>query len=89
MNKSALKKIILEELIKESYYTPVQEGRLVGKGVAKGLIQDLEDLDRTLGLFDIQSLERFPDVKGELMQLALAVSDKLKYMKDHTRTFRE
>lgn len=77
----------LEEVIDET--EPALEEKLVGKGIAKGLIQDLEELDRTLGLFDIQSLERFPDVKNELMQLAIAVSDKLKYMKDDTRAFRE
>tara|TARA_Y100001973_G_C5202732_1_gene339041 strand:+ start:484 stop:1356 length:873 start_codon:yes stop_codon:yes gene_type:complete len=75
----------LENLIREE----LQTEKLVGKGIAKGLIQDLEELDRTLGLFDVQSLERFPDVKKELMQLALAVSDKLKYIKDSTRQFRE
>jgi len=75
----------LENLIREE----LQTEKLVGKGIAKGLIQDLEGLDRTLGLFDIQSLEKFPEVKKELMQLALAVSDKLKYMKDSTRQFRE
>ena len=67
----------------------LQTEKLVGKGVAKGLIQDLEDLKRTLGLFDAASLQKFPDVHKELIQLANDVSDKLKYIKDSARQFRE
>ena len=80
INKKQLKQIIKEEL---------QTEKLIGKGIAKGLIQDLEDLNRTLGLFDAASLQKFPDVHKELVQLANDVSDKLKYIKDSTRQFRE
>ena len=75
----------LKQIIKEA----LQTEKLIGKGIAKGLIQDLEDLNRTLGLFDAASLQKFPDVHKELVQLANDVSDKLKYIKDSTRQFRE
>ena len=75
----------LENLIREE----LQTEKLVGKGIAKGLIQDLEELNRTLGLFDATSLRKFPDVHQELIQLAGDVSNKLRYIKDSKRQFRE
>lgn len=75
----------LENLIREE----LQTEKLVGKGIAKGLIQDLEELNRTLGLFDATSLQKFPDVHQELIQLAGDVSNKLRYIKDSKRQFRE
>jgi len=75
----------LENLIREE----LQTEKLVGKGIAKNLIEDLEDLNRTLGLFDATSLQKFPEVHKELVQLASDVSDKLRYLKDSSRTFRE
>ena len=78
----------LEEKVLDTM-SPALEEKLVGKGVAKGLIQDLEDLNRTLGLFDAGSLQSFPEVHKELVQLASEVSTKLKYIKDSTRQFRE
>lgn len=77
----------LEGVVDET--SPALEEKLVGKGIAKNLIQDLEDLDRKLGLFDASSLQKFPDLQGELIQLAADVSDKLRYIKDSTRQFRE
>lgn len=75
----------LENLIREE----LQTEKLVGKGIAKNLIEDLEDLNRTLGLFDATSLQKFPEVHKELVQLASDVSEKLRYIKDSTRQFRE
>ena len=69
--------------------SPALEGKIVGKGYGETLIKKLQDVDKSLGLFDLESLNQFPEVQSELIELALSLSEKLKYLKDSTRTFRE
>lgn len=80
-----ISRIQLEDLIRER----LQTEKLVGKGNARSLIQNLEDLDRVLGLFDASSLQKFPDIQSELYGLAAEVSDKLKHLRDIARPVRE
>lgn len=77
----------LEEKVLDTT-SPALEEKIVGKSYGKVLIDKLKDIDKSLSLFDISSLQQFPEVQSELFEKALEISEKLKYLKDSTRSFR-